>query len=63
MQHDPTLIGSLEPGQLAAAVARPLPRRVLGRGMLALLVLLRIYVVIAVVIVGYAFVHALAAPH
>ena len=63
MQHDPTLTRSLEPGQFTAAVARPLPRRVLGRGTLALLILLRIYVVIAVPVVGYAFVHALAASH
>ncbi len=63
MQYDPTLTGSLEPGQLTTAVARPLPRRVLGRGTLALLILLRVYVVIAVPVVGYAFVHALAASH
>ena len=42
---------------------RPLPRRVLGRGTLALLVLLRIYVLIAVPVVGYAFVRALLAAH
>lgn len=62
MQDDPTLIASLEPGQLTTAVINPLPRRVLGLGTLVLLVLLRIYVVIAVPIVGYAFVRALAGP-
>jgi len=36
---------------------------VLGRGTLALLVLLRVYVVIAIPVVGYAFVHALLASH
>jgi hypothetical protein len=41
--------------------AEPYPRRKLGRGTLALLVLLRVYVVIAIPIVGYAFVHALLA--
>jgi hypothetical protein len=62
MAHDPCLIAALEPDQLAAATEKPLPRRVLGRGTLALLILLRIYVVIAVPVVGYAFVHALLVP-
>ncbi|HEX4260836.1 MAG TPA: hypothetical protein VHY76_07015 [Acetobacteraceae bacterium] len=52
---------ALEPEQLSAATARPLPRRVLGRGTVALLILLRIYVIVAVPIVGYAFVRALLA--
>jgi hypothetical protein len=60
VQHDPALIGALEPGQLAAERGR-LPRRRLGRGTLALLILLRVYVVIAIPIVAYAFVHALLA--
>jgi hypothetical protein len=62
MPYDPALIGALEPDQLTAATRRPLPRRTLGRGTLALLILLRIYVVIAIPIVGYAFVHALLVP-
>jgi hypothetical protein len=62
MPYDPALIGALEPGQLTAATQRPLPRRALGRGTLALLILLRVYVVIAIPIVGYAFVHALLVP-
>jgi hypothetical protein len=62
MQYDPALIGALEPDQLVAATMRPLPRRTLGRGTLFLLILLRVYVVIAIPIVGYAFVHALLAP-
>lgn len=61
MQYDPTLISALEPDQLAAATMRPFPRR-LGRGGLALLILLRVYIVIAIPIVVYAFVHALLAP-
>jgi hypothetical protein len=37
----------------------PLPRRKLGRASLALLYLLRIYVLIAIPIVAYAFIQAL----
>jgi hypothetical protein len=60
--YDPTLISALEPDQLAAAKVLPYPRRNLGRGVLTLLILLRVYVVIAIPIVAYAFVHALLAP-
>ncbi len=59
MVEHQALIEALEPSQLAAAAKRPYPRRVLGRGELALLVALRVYVVIAIPIVAYAFVHAL----
>ena len=52
----------LEPTQLAKARQQPLPRRRLTRGVTALLLLLRVYVVVAVPIVGYAFVHALMTP-
>jgi hypothetical protein len=62
MPYDPALIGALEPSQLTAATQRPLPRRTLGRGTLVLLILLRVYVIIAIPIVGYAFVHALLVP-
>ena len=62
MPYDPKVISALEPGQLTAASERPLPRRVLGRGTLTLLILLRVYVFIAIPIVAYAFVHALLAP-
>ena len=63
MQYDPALIGALEPSQLtAAATQHKLPRRSLGRGTMTLLILLRVYVVIAIPIVLYAFVHALLAP-
>jgi len=62
LQYDPTLISALESDQLAVATMRPFPRRNLGRGVLALLILLRVYIVIAIPIVGYAFVHALLAP-
>jgi hypothetical protein len=62
MQHDPALINALEPDQLAAATMRPYPRRNLSRGILALLILLRVFIMIAIPIVIYAFVHALLAP-
>lgn len=62
MQYDSALISALEPDQLTTTTARPLPRRTLGWGPLALLVLLRVYVIIAIPIVGYAFVHALLLP-
>ena len=62
MECDPALTGALEASQLTAAKQQKLPRRSLGRGTLSLLILLRVYVVIAIPIVGYAFVHALLVP-
>lgn len=62
MEYDPALIGALESDQLTAVTEQPLPRRTLGRGTLILLIVLRVYVVVAVPIVGYAFVHALLVP-
>lgn len=59
MADDPALRGAPEPDQLTLATQQPLPRRQLGRGTLALLIVLRVYVIIAIPIVGYAFVHAL----
>jgi hypothetical protein len=59
MKYDPTLIGALEPEQLVAATTRPLPRRRLSPRVLALLIVLRVFIVIAIPIVIYAFVHAL----
>jgi hypothetical protein len=38
-----------------------LPRRKLTRGMLALLILLRVYVLLAIPLVAYAFIRALSA--
>jgi len=50
----------LEEARLQAlAAAQPLPRRVLPTGILVLLWVLRIYVLIAVPLVVYAFFHAL----
>lgn len=60
--NDPELISILDPRQLTAVTRYPLPRRQLGRGELGLLILLRIYVIVAIPIVGYAFVHALLTP-
>jgi hypothetical protein len=42
-----------------AASRDKLPRRKLGRGTLALLILLRVYVLLAIPIVIYAFIRAL----
>lgn len=63
MHIDPATIGALEAHQLAAARARPFPRRKLSGGVLALLVVLRLYILIAIPIVAYAFIHALLAAH
>jgi hypothetical protein len=62
MTPDAKLIEALEPAQLTAATDVALPRRKLGRGLQILLVALRVYIVVAVAIVGYAFIHALVAP-
>lgn len=52
-------INLLEPDQLSMASRRPLPRRKLSGATVSLLWLLRLYVFIAIPVVGYAFVHAL----
>ncbi len=62
MATDPALISALEPDQLVAATSRPLPRRKLTAGVVALLVVLRVFIFIAIPIVIYAFVHALLTP-
>jgi hypothetical protein len=61
MDYDPADLAALEPDQFSAAIQTPLPRRVLSGGVLALLVMLRIYVVLAIPLVAYAFIHALMA--
>jgi len=55
------LRNALEPSQVTSETQRPLPRRKLGRGIVALLVLLRVYVILAIPIVCYAFIHAVMA--
>ena len=62
MPDDTILAGVLEHGQLTRTLDQKLPRRKLGRGTLALLILLRAYVVLAIPIVAYAFFRALHAP-
>jgi len=62
MPYDPALVRALEPDQLVAATTRPYPRRKLTRRVLALLIALRVFIVIAIPIVIYAFVHALLTP-
>jgi hypothetical protein len=62
MAYDPELVRALEPNQLVAATMRPYPRRKLTGGVLAFLIALRVFIVIAIPIVIYAFVHALLAP-
>jgi hypothetical protein len=62
VDYDAHLLHALEPSQLTSATREPLPRKALGRGAVLLLVVLRIYVVVAVALVCYAFVRALIAP-
>jgi len=54
-------LSALEPGQLVSVTRMPLPRKRLGRGVKVLLAIMRIYVLVAIPIVAYAFVHALRA--
>lgn len=56
-RHD--LIEALEPDQLTAALERPLPRRRVGTSIFLLLAALRLYVILAIPIVCYAFIQAL----
>jgi hypothetical protein len=54
-------LSSLEPGQLTSVTRMPLARAKLGRGVLILLALMRLYVLAAIPIVAYAFIRALQA--
>lgn len=63
MNYDGLEINVLEPRQLAAVVGQPLPQRKLSRHILTLLWVLRLYVFIAIPVVGYAFIHALHGAH
>ena len=62
MRIDPAAIHLLEHDQLTSSTRQSLPRRALGPGTLVLLILLRIYVVVAIPIVVYAFVQAVKSP-
>jgi hypothetical protein len=53
------LLEALDPDQRQSALRTPLPRRQLSPGILILLWTLRIYVVLAVGVVVYAFVKSL----
>ncbi len=59
MPYDPELVRALEPDQFVAVTMRPYPRRKLTAGVVALLIALRVFILVAVPIVIYAFVHAL----
>jgi hypothetical protein len=58
-RYDPSELSALEPEQFSAAALRPLPRAKLSRGLTLLLLALRIYVLIAVPVVIWAFARAL----
>lgn len=53
------ILEALDPDQRQSALQTPLPRRRLSSGILALLWMLRIYVLLAVGVVVYAFVKSL----
>ncbi len=59
----PEILRALEPEQLAARRAVPYPRRQLGFWVRALLWGLRLYVLVAVPLVFYAFWHGLRVEH
>jgi hypothetical protein len=54
--HESQLIESLEPDQLVAAVAKPLPRLRLSRPVLVALWAVRLFVLLISVLVVYTFV-------
>jgi hypothetical protein len=59
MSENRELLEALDPDQRQSALRTPVPRRHLGPGILTLLWILRIYVVLAVGVVVYAFVKSL----
>ena len=61
MNHELADLSALEPGQLSEITRQPLSRRKLSGGVKALLIAMRVYVLIAIPIVVYAFVKALMA--
>lgn len=58
MKASASVLDALEPGQRTREAEQPLPRRPLGPGITWLLIGLRLYVLLAVPIVVYAFVRA-----
>jgi hypothetical protein len=63
LEPDPELLRVLEDSQRSEAKQRPYPRRALGRGTMALLIILRLYVICALPLVAYSFIHALSGGH
>jgi len=61
MHFEAQELAVLERNQLAVEKLRPLPRAKVTRGVTLMLLALRIYVLIAVPVVIYAFAHALLA--
>ncbi len=59
MVQSPEFLHLLEAAQISHAKHTPLPRRRLGTATKALLIFLRIYVLLALPVVAYAFIHAL----
>jgi len=58
IETDHELLDILAEGRATAALSK-LPRKTLTRPQLALLILLRLYVLLAIPIVAYAFIHAM----
>ncbi len=63
MPENPALTAPERPLPMVAGPRPPLPRKKLNRGTRAVLVLLRVYVLVAIPIVAYAFIRALPPPH
>jgi hypothetical protein len=63
LTSDPDLLNLLEKSQLSSEKLRPYPRRALGRRATAVMIFLRLYVILSLPIVAYAFIHALALNH
>ncbi|HQT63194.1 MAG: hypothetical protein B7Z75_12035 [Acidocella sp. 20-57-95] len=55
----PDFVHLLEEAQMSHAKHTPLPRRHLSKTVQALLIALRVYVLLALPVVAYAFIHAL----
>lgn len=62
-QMTATPLQALDPRQYSSETSRPLPRRKLGGWTMALLIGLRVYVVLAIPVVVYAFIHAMGTGH
>ena len=63
MRENPTPAVSEREPPAVRGLRAPLPRKKLSRGTRAVLILLRVYVLVAIPIVAYAFIRALPPPH